>query len=112
MPYDEELAHRIRQLMAGTPGLTERKMFGGIGWMVNGNMACGAHSDGSLMIRCSRENHEAYSTDGGARAMERGGKGMAGWILVSPETVASHDGLVRWVDRGRAHAVGMPAKKK
>ena len=112
MAYDLNLAARIRDGLDGTPDLTEKKMFGGIGWMIGGNMACGCHNDGQMMVRCSKENHEAYAADAGAGALQRGGKGMVGWILVNQETVATDEGLSKWIGRGKAFASALPPKKK
>ena len=62
-------AKPIRDEVADTPGLTEKKMFGGIGWMIHGNMAAGAHNDGKLMIRCSKEDHDAMAAEPGAQGV-------------------------------------------
>ena len=86
-------------------------MFGGIGWMVNGNMAAGAHSDGRLMIRCSREDWEGFVSQPGAGAMLRGGKGMVGWVLVDPDAILDDQALGMWVARGRAFAESLPPKR-
>ncbi len=112
MPYDPELADRIRERVDGTPGLVEKKMFGGIGWTIHGNMATGAHNDGKLMIRCSPEVFESYLAEEGAEGLMRGGKPMMGWVLVDPDAVADDADLDRWVERGIAHAAKMPVKKK
>ena len=110
MPYDNAMADRIRDLLADTPGLVEQKMFGGIGWTIGGHMAVGCHSDGKLMVRCSKDDFPAFMDADGADAMRRGGKPMSGWILVEPETVLSEDGMALWVGRGRDHATSMPPK--
>ncbi len=110
MPYDEEMARRIRAQLEGVRGLVEKKMFGGIGWTINGHMATGAHNDGRLMIRCPKENYDDIMKLQGAVAMERNGKGMRGWVLVDPKTVASDDGLAEWVGRGREYAESLPPK--
>ena len=112
MAYDTELADRIRTRLEGTSGLTEKKMFGGIGWMVNGHMACGAHSSGEMMIRCSREDFPVFTAEEGADALKRGGKGMMGWVLIDAGVVADDGALDVWVGRGRAYAQSLPPKKK
>jgi len=110
MPYDVAMADRIRDHLTGTPGLTEKKMFGGVGFMVNGHMAAGAHSDGRLMVRAEKEQSVVYAAEPGAGLMQRGGKGMKGWILVDADSVVDDAELARWVDRGRDHARSMPPK--
>ena len=112
MPYDPKMAAQIRDLMAGTSGLVEQKMFGGIGWTVNGNMATGAHNDGQLMIRCAKEDFIDFLELPGANGMMRGGKAMTGWVLVEAATVADPSALAAWVDRGKTYAASLPPKKK
>lgn len=109
MAYDEALAARIRAQLGDTHALTERKMFGGIGWMISGHMAVGAGSKGQLIVR-SVDNYDRYIAEPGAEAMHRGDKPMMGWILVAVESVASDDDLHRWIARGRAHAESLPPK--
>ena len=110
MPYSEALAARVRTLLDKTPGLTEKKMFGGVGWMINGNMAVGAHSDGRLMVRCAKEDTADYTEEDGCNPMHQGGRAMRGWLLVDADVAASDSGLKTWVDRGRAFAQSLPAK--
>lgn len=110
MPYDPVLADRIRALLADAEGLTEKKMFGGVGFMIGGHMACGAHNDGNLMIHCDKQTSRAWAEEPGAGLMQRGGKGMAGWIIVDRATVAGDDALSRWVARGREWASAQPPK--
>lgn len=112
MPYDEEMARRVRVELEGVEGLTEKKMFGGIGWMIHGNLATGVHSDGALMIRCTKEDTEENLARPGAYGMMRGGKPMAGWILVEGDAVVDDEDLATWVARGCAYAQGLPPKKK
>ena len=110
MAYDEVLADQIRTALADTPGLTEKKMFGGIGWMVGGHMAAGAHSDGRLMIRCAKADFESLTSEPGASPMMRGGKPLSGWVLVDAEVLDHGDAFARWIERGRAYAQSMPPK--
>ena len=112
MAYDEGLAQRIRELLEEHPGFSEKKMFGGIGFMIGGHMAAGVHSDGRLMVRCSKEDFDAFRTAPNGGAMERGGKPMAGWLLVDEGGFAEDDGLALWVGRGRDYAGGLAPKKK
>lgn len=110
MAYDEGLAERIRERMVGTPGLTEKKMFGGLAFMVNGHIASAAYKGGDMMIRCAKEDWQALLGEPGARAMERGGKGMSGWVIIDNDAVAEDDDLDRWVERGRDFASSQPPK--
>jgi len=111
MAYDPALADRIRDALAGTPGLVEKKMFGGIGWTVGGHMAAGAHNDGRLMIRCSKDDFAGFIAQEGAGGMQRGKTLMTGWVLVAPEAVDDQADLEMWVHRGRDYAASMPPKK-
>ncbi len=111
MAYDEALAERIRTFLEDTPGLVERKMFGGIGWMIGGHMAAGAHSDGKLMIRSSKEDFPTFIAEHpGVNGMKRGDTVMTGWILIEPEVVHDETAFVHWVGRGRDYAAGLPPK--
>ena len=112
MPYSEALAARIRSFLEGQEGLVEKKMFGGIGWTIRGNMACGAHKDGRLMIRCGREDFPGFIAEAGADAMKRGATPMTGWVLVDPEGLVEDTALHHWLARGRDYAAGLPAKVK
>ncbi len=112
MAYDEGMAERIRQRVDDVEGLVERKMFGGIGWTVHGNMACGAHNDGRMMIRCGKDDFEGLCAEPGANPMIRGGKPMSGWVLIDAEVLDTEDAMDTWVGRGVAHARSMPPKKK
>lgn len=112
MPYDPAMAEKIRSFLQGTEGLTERKMFGGIGFMIGGNMAAGAHSDGRLMVRCGPADYDDYTGEAGAQGLVQGGRTMTGWVLVDADAVADEAALQRWVTRGRDHAASLPVKKK
>lgn len=110
MAHDEALAARIRAFLSDTPRLTERKMFGGIGWMIGGHMAAGAHNDGRLMIRCAKADWTHWVEDPGAAPMVQRGRAMSGWILVQASSVALEDDLASWLERGRNYAAGLPPK--
>ena len=110
MAYDPELAERVRTLLDDTTGLNEKKMFGGIGWTIHGNMAAGAHNDGRLMIRCAKEDFESLLGEPGAEGMKRGSRRLTGWILVDAGTVSDDESLARWVGRGRSYAQQLPRK--
>jgi TfoX/Sxy family transcriptional regulator of competence genes len=108
--YDEELAERIRTLLAGEPGLTEKKMFGGLAFLVGGNMAVGASGQGGLLVRVDPAESDDLIASTPARLMEMRGRSMKGWLRVDSEDVASHEALSEWVRRGVAYARSLPAK--
>ena len=106
MAYDEELAERIRELVAGEPRLSEKKMFGGLAFLVGGNMAVAASGQGGLLVRVDPEESEALVASSDARPMEMRGREMAGWLRVDPPG----DELAGWVERGVAFARSLPPK--
>ena len=109
MAYDEELAARIRALVAGEPALTEKKMFGGLAFLVGGNMAIAASGQGGVLVRVDPEQSDALvGTD--AYVMEMRGRSMAGWLRVDPEHLGTDRELARWADLGTAYARSLPAK--
>jgi TfoX/Sxy family transcriptional regulator of competence genes len=105
MAYDETLASRVRDL---APDLSEKKMFGGLALLRDGNMAVGVYGDG-LIVRVSRDEHEAMLAEPGVRPFEMGGRTMAGWLLVGRE-VLDDDALRAWVSRGVTYAASLPPK--
>jgi TfoX/Sxy family transcriptional regulator of competence genes len=109
MAYSEELAARIRAALAGRDGLTERKMFGGVGWMIGGNMACGTMGD-DLLVRVAPGDGDEALEEPGVRLMEMGKRTMRGFIVVDAAQVAEDDELARWIGRGAAHAESLPPK--
>ncbi len=109
MAYSEELAERIREVIDGRPGVVERKMFGGIAWMVNGNMACGIIGE-DLMVRLDRDDAEAAQTEEHVGPMEFTGRPMRGFILVEAEGIEGDTDLGRWVDAGADFAESLPPK--
>ena len=111
MAYDEQLAARIRELIAARPGVVERKMFGGLGWMIGGNMAVGVMREDELVVRIEPEESEAALREPHVHRFGRAGrKAMTGFILVEPEGVEDDAALARWIDVGAARAASMPAK--
>lgn len=108
MAYDEALAERVRVQLDGEPDLTERKMFGGIGWMLDGNMAVGLMKDG-LMVRLG-EQAEAAASEPHASAPMMGQRPMKGMVVVSPQGVESDEQLKAWMARGVAVARSLPPK--
>lgn len=110
MAYSEELASRIEDAIAARDGVTQRKMFGGVAWMVNGNMACGTLGE-NLMVRLAPDDAEASLSEPGVGPMELTGRPMRGFIAVEAEGIADDRELVRWVDAGADHAASLPPKK-
>lgn len=110
MAYDEVLAQRIRDLLDGEPGVTSRKMFGGLGFMVQGHMAVAAASSGALMVRADPADCAAWADGEAVNPMEMRGRPMAGWLLVDASALADDDQLGQWVDRGVRFVRTLPAK--
>jgi TfoX/Sxy family transcriptional regulator of competence genes len=110
MAYDEELAARIRELVAGEPRLAEKKMFGGLSFLVGGNMAVGASGQGGLLVRVDSAESDALVDSTPARLMEMGGRSMSGWLRVDTEDVQSDEALAEWVGRGVSYARSLPPK--
>src|SRR4051794_34967493 len=100
MAYDEDLAARIRELVAGEPGLTERRMCGGLAFLVDGHMAVAASGQGGLMVRVDPEQTEELIGRPHARPLEMRGRPMDGWLRVDAEGVATREALEPWVARG------------
>jgi len=105
--YDEELAERLRELTTAAPGLTEKKMFGGLAFLVNGNMAIAASGQGGLLVRVDPDESEELAEQPGVETMVMRGRAMRGWLRV--EATAGDD-LVPWVDRGVGYASSLPPK--
>ena len=111
MAYDEVLAQRIHDLLDGEEGVTSKKMFGGLGFMVDGHMAVAAASQGALMVRADPADGEAWVDGETVNPMEMRGRPMTGWLLVAAEAL-DDDQLQLWVDRGVAHVRTLPPKEK
>jgi TfoX/Sxy family transcriptional regulator of competence genes len=109
MAYDEALAERIRAALAGVDGVTERKMFGGIAFMVGGNLACGVVRD-ELMLRVGAEAHEAALARPHARPMDFSGRPMVGMVYVDRAGISDDQDLARWVQEGASFAASLPPK--
>ena len=99
MAYDEALAQRIRAALPGIPGIIEKKMFGGIAFMVDGNMACGVSKD-NLMVRISPDATDAALAQPHVRVFDMTGRPMKGWVLVEPAGIQADDDLKRWMEQG------------
>ena len=111
MAYNEKLADRIRAIIGESPRLTERKMFGGIAFMLNGNMLCGVNKD-DLMVRVGPDRFEEALSSPGARPMDFTGRPMKGMAFVGPEGYATDEKLRTWVERTLEYARSLPAKTK
>ena len=111
MAYDEELAERIRDLVGGEPGLTEQKMFGGLAFLIGGNMAVAASGQGGVLVRVDPAESDALVATTNAFPMEMRGRQMAGWLRVGPEHVRIEGELARWVELGTRFARSLPPKR-
>jgi hypothetical protein len=107
--YDEELAARIRTLVGGEVGVTEKKMFGGLAFLVGGNMAVAASGQGGLLVRVDPAESDELVEAGAQLAVMRG-RPMPGWLRVAAEDVSDDPALAVWVDRGTSYARSLPAK--
>ena len=110
MAYDEDLANRIRELIASEPQVTEQRMFGGLAFLVGGNMAVAASGQGGLMVRVAPGDTETLVGRPHARPMEMRGRALQGWLRVDPEGVRTNRQLEPWVRRGVAYARSLPPK--
>ena len=108
--YDEELADRIRELVGGQPRLREQKMFGGLAFLIGGNMAVAASGQGGLLVRADPTEGEKLIASGAAEPMEMGGRQMSGWLRVPSDAVRTKRQLVRWVNLGASYAASLPPK--
>jgi TfoX/Sxy family transcriptional regulator of competence genes len=109
MAYDEALGADIRARIGSHPGLTEREMFGGIAFMVNGNMAVGV-SGSALMVRVGKDAHDEAVARPGARIFDLSARPMRGWVVVSPEGFSTEADLDSWIEQGIAYAESLPPK--
>src|SRR5215212_4939269 len=110
MAYDEDLANCIRELTAGESGVTEKKMFGGLAFLIGGNMAVAASGQGGLMVRVDPDETDALVAKPHARPFEMRGREMQGWLRVDDEGVKTKRQLEPWVKRGVAYARSLPPK--
>ena len=110
MAYDEELAARIRALLADEPDVTEKKMFGGLAFLVGGNMAVAASGQGGALVRVDPEQSDELVAGSNAEVMVMRGRPMAGWLRVDSADLRSDSELARWVGLGAAFARSLPPK--
>jgi TfoX/Sxy family transcriptional regulator of competence genes len=107
--YDESLAARVRAALSELEGMTEKKMFGGIAFMLDGNMCCGVVKD-ELMLRLGEERGSRALEQPHARPMDFTGRPMKGFVFVSPEGIATDDALRKWVRQAVDFASSLPPK--
>ena len=111
MAYDEHLADRIRELIAGEADLTEQKMFGGLAFLIGGNMAVAASGQGGVLVRVDPAESDVLVATTSARPMEMRGREMQGWLRVGPEDLSTKRQLAKWVELGTTYARSLPAKR-
>jgi hypothetical protein len=111
MPYDDKLANRVRKILEKIDGLSEKKMFGGICFLINGNMALGLVND-DLMIRVGSDSYEKILSQPHVRKMDFTGKPLKGFLYVGPKGTESDNYLKKWVLIGVEFAISLPAKNK
>ena len=111
MAYDEDLANRIRELILSEPGVTEMRMFGGLAFLINGNMSVSASGRGGLMLRVDPAQTEKLLRERHAHPFEMRGRAMDGWLRVEADGVRTKRQLQRWVSHGVAYARSLPSKR-
>ena len=110
MAYDEDLANRIRELILTEPGVAEKKMFGGLAFLIDGNMSVSASRQGGLLLRVDPDETDALLRKPHAEPFAMRGREMQGWLRVTPEGVKTKRQLATWVARGVGYARTLPAK--
>ena len=109
MAYDEDLANRIRELVGMEEGLTEQQMFGGLAFLINGNMSVAASGQGGLLVRVDADSDLASKPHASPMVMR--GREMTGWLRVHEQGIETQAQLERWVERGVGYAKSLPPKK-
>jgi TfoX/Sxy family transcriptional regulator of competence genes len=107
--YDQVLAARVRSVLSGRDGLAEKRMFGGLAFLLNGNMSCGVHGD-ELILRLAPEQAEEALQESYVRVFDMTGRPMKGWVLVSSEGLESDAALSSWLGRGAEFAASLPPR--
>jgi TfoX/Sxy family transcriptional regulator of competence genes len=110
MAYDEDLANRIREVLGPVAGVDEKRMFGGLAFLLNGNMSVAVSRDGGLMVRVDPDDAEKLLGRQHVELMTMGGRQMRGWLRVAPDGLKTKRQLQSWVDRGVGYAGTLPAK--
>jgi TfoX/Sxy family transcriptional regulator of competence genes len=111
MAYDEDLADRIRALVASEAGLSEKKMFGGLAFLIGGNMAVAASGQGGLMVRVHSASSDSLVAETNARLLEMRGRALKGWLRLDAKDVKGKRELAKWVELGTTYARSLPAKR-
>lgn len=110
MAYDEELANRLREVIEGQDGVSERSMFGGLAFLINGNLAVSASSKGGLLLRVDPADTESLITDPDAERFVMRGREMQGWLRIDAQALETDDQLASWVRHGLSFARSLPPK--
>jgi TfoX/Sxy family transcriptional regulator of competence genes len=111
VPYDEDLANRIRELVLTEQGVTEKRMFGGLAFLIDGNMSVSASGQGGLLLRVDPAETDKLVSKPHAHPFEMRGRVMQGWLRVDPDGLRTKRQLERWVTRGIAYARSLPSKR-
>lgn len=111
MAYDEDLADRIRALLATDHDVVEKKMFGGLAFLIGGNMSVSASGQGGMLLRCDPEETDSLVEEPHADRFEMRGRAMDGWLRIESEGVQTDDPLERWVAIGVRYARSLPPKR-
>ncbi len=110
MTHDPDLAFRIRTAIAGRPGVSEKKMFGGIGFLLDGNLLVTASGRGGMLVRVGPDGHASAIAAPHASPMVMGGRGMLGYVKVEPAGVATQGAVSSWIERAWKHVRTLPPK--
>lgn len=110
MAYDEELANRIRDIVQNEPSLSEKRMFGGLAFLINGNMAVSASGQGGLLLRVDPAQTESLVSEPHAQRFQMRGREMDGWLRIEADALVSDQALKRWTAYGLAYAQSLPPK--
>jgi hypothetical protein len=111
MAYDEQIAERIRRFVSGDPDLAEKKMFGGLAFLICGNMAIAASGEGGVMVRVDPGQSDALVAATTATVVQMRGRPMPGWLHVSSADLQADDDLAAWVEKGTGYARSLPPKR-
>jgi TfoX N-terminal domain len=110
--YDQELAHRIREIVRDEPGLTEKRMFGGLAFLIDGHLAVSASGQGGLLLRIDPADAPALVERPGAGRFVMRGRELAGWLRIDPAELTTTGELASWVTRGVTYARSLPAQDR
>ena len=109
MCFDQDLAARIRSIIQDLEGYSERKMFGGVGFMLHGNMSCGVNAS-DLIVRVGPDAYEQALSEAFTKEFDMTGRSMRGWVVITSGGIQTEDALCSWVDRGVQFAQSLPPK--